>query len=144
MSAIDHLYTPEVLQTALRLRYEGMAWEAIAKQLAVPYDGLRRRLEPGYATKRNQKIAEARSRLVLAGGVYSERLGPDEAAKAIAAVPIDSRRLTARVCGDPLPGRSALDRLRDPKPSKVSAVYSPVRAEKTYYPRGFLWPMSRA
>ena len=29
----------------------------------------------------------------------------------MAAFPADTRNLTARVCGDPLPGRSALDRL---------------------------------
>lgn len=33
-----------------------------------------------------------------------------DAAKALASIPSDTRKLTERVFGDPLPGRSALDR----------------------------------
>jgi len=32
--------------------------------------------------------------------------------KVRAAIPLDTRTLTARLCGDPLPGRSALDRMK--------------------------------
>ena len=38
------------------------------------------------------------------------RVSNDERVRRLAAVPPDTRSLTGRVCGDPLPGRSALDR----------------------------------
>lgn len=40
-----------------------------------------------------------------------------QAARQLAAVPADTRPLTARLLGDPLPGRSALDRTGKQRPS---------------------------
>jgi hypothetical protein len=40
------------------------------------------------------------------------RVSSSERAQRLAEVPADHRNLTARLCGDPLPGRSALDRDR--------------------------------
>ena len=39
-----------------------------------------------------------------------KRVPPAVAAKQLASIPADRRNLTARLLGDPLPGRSALDR----------------------------------
>jgi hypothetical protein len=109
VSAIEHLFTPELLQSALRLRYEGGAWEAISKQLDVPCDGLRRRLEPRYAAKRNRQILDAIDRRRTYGEMTAERISAEEAARIIAAVPSDSRSRVAKWLGDPPAGRSALD-----------------------------------
>lgn len=54
-----------------------------------------------------RRIRRHGSLVALAG----EDLGEETRfAAARAAIPSDTRDLTARLCGDPLPGRSALDR----------------------------------
>jgi acyl-CoA synthetase (AMP-forming)/AMP-acid ligase II len=70
-----------------------MSMANLARHFNVGEDWLRRRVVSGYSSQRSQK---ARARL---GYVAPARCLP----------PPDTRDLTARFCGDPLPGRSALD-----------------------------------
>lgn len=84
-------YTAEQRAEIIRLRDEGAGWTEIAKQLGVSQQGVRtsyyrdRSLAP---TPRNSHVA------------------------AMPEVPRDTRSLTGRLCGDPLSGRSALDKRR--------------------------------
>ena len=63
---------------------------------------------------RNKMCRElAKSR--AAAGITNLR-GVDKAVAAarLAEIPLDTRNLTQRICGDPLPGRDALSRARGP------------------------------
>jgi len=101
----------KVLEQAKRMADAGMTWCAIARELdvGVSYKWLKRRLVPGY---REQAAQARRGRPRLASGGYTNpRPISDEALKRYrAAMPQDTRDLTARLMGDPIPGRSALDR----------------------------------
>lgn len=106
----------EVVERARALRAGGMSWMRIAALLGVGDDGLRRRLVPGYAERRaaaKRAAYAARSRgekkRVQVNRVPSTGVTPDEAWRALASIPADTRDLTARLFGDPLPGRRALD-----------------------------------
>ncbi|MEM8575536.1 MAG: hypothetical protein AAGF48_12975 [Pseudomonadota bacterium] len=89
----------EVLERAKELRATGKSWRAVAEWLNVGVGSvwLQRRLVPGFAERANER--NAMSRLERATG---EPLP----------IPLDTRSITARVFGDPLPGRSALDKKR--------------------------------
>lgn len=59
-----------------------------------------------------QKVAERRRdewKRKVEERIAIKRAEKAELAAAIASVPLDARSLTARLMGDPLPGRSALD-----------------------------------
>lgn len=106
----------EIVERARALRAGGMSWTRIAALLGVGDDGLRRRLVPGYAERRvaaSRAAYAARSRgekkRVQVNRVSSTGVTPDEAWRALASIPADTRDLTARLFGDPLPGRRALD-----------------------------------
>jgi hypothetical protein len=107
-------YGPETVARAKALRDEGVKWETIAKKLGVGADGLRRRLDPAYRAKRNQQNAVVRTQrsLGLRNMYRTAHLPADEMARILATVPVDTRGRMARVMGDPLPGRSALDQKR--------------------------------
>ena len=63
--------------------------------------------------QRNAEMREA-SRLKAAAGVNRNAIGkpsPQDLAARLAEIPADTRSFTARTFGDPLPGRSALDKI---------------------------------
>ena len=98
----------KVLARARKLRAAGTSWSNIGARLGYSKYTLRDRIDPDYA---------ARKRLQLIGfadftQVDEVRVTPAEAARALATVPLDTRSVAARFLGDPLPGRSALDRKR--------------------------------
>jgi hypothetical protein len=74
----------------------------IAKHFGVDADWLKRRIIPGYSEKRNAQ----KWRTTALNGARRKSTEP------IPKVPKDTRSFTARFCGDPLPGRSALDRMK--------------------------------
>jgi len=101
---------------------EASAWHQAAKAAGVPYDALRRALDTEY---RKMRVASSRRSAISSGHMHAiihrkqlgdapREKGPDEAtvARLRAAIPPDTRSLTARMLGDPIPGRSALDRRR--------------------------------
>jgi hypothetical protein len=66
---------------------------------------------------REQASAKEMSRLKRQAGLtkhagHSGTQAEEGWKRQMAAFPVDTRGLTARLCGDPLPGRSALDRDR--------------------------------
>lgn len=68
----------------------------------------RKRLRQKARCEMNRQLAASKRRAGLSARVAA-RTGPEFDAL-LAAIPPDTRDLTARFCGDPLPGRSALDR----------------------------------
>lgn len=103
---------------ATRLRQEGLSWGAIGLALGVTGDTAHRAVDPEYSERRKALNNEARrsrrhaesSRLLV--GIHRVETDADvarDAARLIAQIPPDTRDLTARLLGDPLPGRSALD-----------------------------------
>lgn len=95
--------TFDLLSRARELRDEGMKWSRISARLGVSEDALRRRCDQRYAEHRNSRVRAWRS---SGGKLVAVTFDPPPA-------PQDTRNLTARVMGDPLPGRSALDKKRN-------------------------------
>lgn len=103
MAATDTINRANVL----RQRECGRPWAVIAREIGITPHMLRREVDPEYAgldALRRQRQRE-RYRKVQSGEL---RRAPDDAnAIRLPAVP-DTRDLTARIMGDPLPDRSAL------------------------------------
>lgn len=93
------------VDAAREARKAGLSWRQIALQQGVDVRKLRYWADP---------LFDRRSY----GNVHVRDFGPDRFAAnrdgevLLSKVPSDTRGLTARMCGDPLPGRSALDRKR--------------------------------
>lgn len=67
----------------------------------------RRRLQD---KKRAEEKAASATKAAAGLRYYVERFDRETLEERLAEIPADTRNLTARICGDPLPGRSALDR----------------------------------
>jgi hypothetical protein len=107
------VFTSQVLRRALELKDEGMNWSRIAARLGVSDEGLRRRLIPGWASRRQQLIRDARYARSLGKAPNTPKHIPDaEVLAVLRTIPSDTRRPIERLMGDPLPGRSALDKKR--------------------------------
>lgn len=101
------------LKEAMQMREAGMAWEKLGKHFGISYEVARRRCDPVYRAKRVERNRVAR-RDDLYGKAPTQRLhiiadGPANK-NPILPPKYDLRSLTSRICGDPYPGRSALDR----------------------------------
>lgn len=83
-----YIYFEYKRQEMLELYQQGVPWAQIVKKFEL-----------------SREIAEVAARWV---GVKSAQKRIEE--KLFSEIPKDTRGLTARLCGDPLPGRSALDR----------------------------------
>lgn len=97
---------------AEQMKAQGFRWATISRETGITTDRLRYRLDPRYRESRLTRQLEARQR----SGKYQSpvrvsfgHVSPEEARRLLASIPKDTRGLTARICGDPLPGRSALD-----------------------------------
>lgn len=108
MSGHRRPWTEEDWKTLQRLHAEGKTWSAIDKALGRPPRTSRSKWE-------NER--------------GKERVRADRAAAATKPAPAEHQSLTAAFCGDPLPGRSALDRLRagivDPNVVDRRTMYVP-------------------
>lgn len=109
--------TKAQLHRAERYRAAGIPWRVIAASLGVGEPTIRRELQPGYQEMRRETWRRQRQRVDYsspAGELHASqnRLPPAVIAKVIATVPADTRSFTARLFGDPLPGRSALDHVK--------------------------------
>lgn len=96
------------------LRQAGKTWTEIGKELGVDGTTAHIAVDPEYAAVRRARInhrrrekSEITPEMRRAG---DRRVSEDDAKVALASIPADTRDLTARMLGDPLPGRSALDR----------------------------------
>jgi hypothetical protein len=115
-------YSPEervsILEKAKAMR--PMSWWKIGQKLGVSHTFLQYNLEPGYdVQERKRKInARRRERAREQGIVGSSFVHLTEttkqarldARKLLKEIPEDTRSITGFIFGDPLPGRSALDR----------------------------------
>jgi hypothetical protein len=118
---------------AQKLRDCNVTWKGIADLMGVGPEYVRRRLDPEWARYRQNRINELRN--AKKNGARPRLLRPPKSLvsqskkrerdwrsvsmsqsdkadgyKKLAEIPPDTRDLTAKICGDPLPGRSALDR----------------------------------
>lgn len=94
----------DVLATVRKMREAGIAWKRIAARTGVGEYRLKAALIPGWREKRRDQMREWRGRAAPA------KPREVEASIRLPPLPQDNRDLTARLMGDPLPGRSALDR----------------------------------
>jgi hypothetical protein len=113
---------------ARKMRENGRTYEAIADYFGIASTTVRARLNPQYAAAHNEAVKASRRKRRAADEDFAEaaqsRRAADtkparghvralvddaEAYRQLASIPADTRSLTARLAGDPLPGRSALD-----------------------------------
>lgn len=117
----------KILADAKRLRgTKNWTWSAIARKHRLAIQTIRRRLDAEYAD-RLREIARIKNGADFRGDgprIYVDpEARPDPAVVAASrrAIPIDTRSVTQRILGDPLPGRSALDR----RIARLNPLYLP-------------------
>lgn len=99
---------------AKRLRADGLDFAVIAKELGVTTTTAHGWIDPVFAQyrrdqiNRNRRQNSSRRHVVRNHVVYSAS-GPSDAEirRRLNDIPEDTRSLTGRLCGDPIPGRSA-------------------------------------
>jgi len=103
-------------ELAAQMRAANVGWLAISRMTGLSVDVLRYRLDATFAERRraHSRAKHLALRQERAGPiVHAQRdIRPQDAALALAKVQPDTRSLMAKFFGDPLPGRSALDRKR--------------------------------
>lgn len=103
----------EALALGREMRQDGASWSRIARTLGAGVDLVRYRIDRGFAEKRLARVRNRRDRRPrepkLSAGPVECWVPPERLAQLLATVPRDDRNLTARLLGDPLRGRSALD-----------------------------------
>lgn len=116
--------TAEQIAEAGKLHSNGWSYTRIGEKLGVHRQTVKRALDPEYAAYRSRQVLEAwrkregyheiRQRVHKREAAASINLHLDVAAR-LAEIPPDTRDLTGRLFGDPLPGRSALARQSSPE-----------------------------
>ncbi len=89
--------------------------KVLSREVGVPVDALRRHCDEAYQRHVIDRINLARAKKNgWKGYTATESRRPDQGdvAQRLAAIPEDTRTLSQRLNGDPLPGRSALDQRR--------------------------------
>jgi hypothetical protein len=110
------------LEAVTAMRAAGKKWVEIQRYFGVSYFVIRR-LDHDWAAKTQRRVDEARRR--FGGGARSlnprnselvkNKPSAIDVAARLAEIPVDTRELTGVLMGDPLPGRSALDRMTTAK-----------------------------
>jgi Helix-turn-helix domain len=95
----------------------GMTVKAIAQHFGVTVNPIRHAIDPECRERANARHREARRREgpIRVGHVADSGFGGvkrDEFMARLAEIPPDTRDLTARTFGDPLPGRRAIDKIK--------------------------------
>lgn len=107
------VFPEEVKARARQYRELGYSVSRIAKMLDTDPTSVRCWTDPEYVERRRAQIRALRPRYKKAARFYNRnetgRLTPEEEA-ALPPLPPDTRSTTGVLLGDPLPGRSALDR----------------------------------
>lgn len=107
--------TPENIAKARQLRDAGMCMEHIARQLGIGSGyTIKRWLDPktAEANRLMQRLTHKPRPAPTPNWLRTDRHRPTQAdiQARLAEIPPDTRSITARIFGDPLPGRRALDR----------------------------------
>lgn len=109
--------TTEQIKEARELLALGWSYPRIAERLGFNYEQVRRAIDADYAVNRRIQVRDnARQRRYkpekrLAGRENASGASvKEDAAARLAEIPADDRNLTGRMFGDPLRGRSALDK----------------------------------
>lgn len=101
--------TTEQIEEARELLALGWSYPRIAERIGCNYEQARRALDADYAVNRRIQIREARQRRYkpekrLAGRENASGASvKEDAAARLAEIPRDTRSLTQRLCGDPIP-----------------------------------------
>jgi len=113
--------TEDQIEIAKQLHSDGWTIRRICDRMGCCYHTIRRIIDPEYAITRRIWVNEARHKREANEAKYlpprktarenatAINIKQDAAAR-LAEVPADTRSLTGRLAGDPLPGRSALDK----------------------------------
>lgn len=106
----------EQLKKAKAMIADGKSWTEIGNEFGFSRDTIRRRLDPVWREERAASIRSARSKRVGCnerGPQLQHRTRTQirrDAERRLEEIPDDTRSLTGRLLGDPIPGRSALDK----------------------------------
>jgi hypothetical protein len=103
-----HIFTDSDLRTAKRMRAAGRSWESLGEHFRCDPETVRRQIDPDYRKVRSDRYRPGSSAFHVLRTL--DRIPREEAARRISSVPPDTRSAFQRLMGDPLPGRSALDR----------------------------------
>lgn len=109
--------TPENIRRAVARFQAGATYKDIAREFGLSGCTMARIwVDPVYAEKRREQVRAMRrdTSEVIQGLEREENYQTArDAAKRLAQIPADTRDFTARFCGDPLPGRRAIDHKRE-------------------------------
>jgi transposase-like protein len=95
-----------VIERARAVRLAGATWGAVGRAVGIDPDVIRWRIDGAFRAHKSGKPASHVSPMV-----YS-KFSQADIDRLLRTVPRDTRSMSARAFGDPLPGRSALDRKR--------------------------------
>lgn len=115
--------TPEMRARAIAMRKAGMTMKAIAETLGVSVRAVKQWTDPEAARRDLEMQKKRRAAENSKGPIYKHKRGPndpteDEVRRLLDLVPADSRDLTGRVFGDPIPGDPRRPHLRRPTTTK--------------------------
>lgn len=101
--------TPENVAKARELFSSGMCWAHIGREIGVGEATVHRWLDPHFAERSRHWQREKRWAYPKDLFAKENKPSPADVAARLAEIPADTRDLTACICGDPLPGRRAID-----------------------------------
>jgi hypothetical protein len=101
---------------AATMRAAGHSWARVSEATGLTVWTLRAKLEEGMLERQRQADRERRALKPKKGSPQDRRGYRPDPVVEIPPVPVDTRSFTARQFGDPLPGRSALDRMSEARP----------------------------
>lgn len=101
------MLTDDQLNEARKMRDAGAAWGVLEAHFGLSVFRIRCEVDAAYREKRR---LQKRAQRPHAAGLTADYIPKATIAARLAEIPPDTRSKTARLFGDPLPGRSALDR----------------------------------
>jgi hypothetical protein len=117
----QRIKTPELVERASQLRAAGVSYQDIASQVGMSCPSMVRTwIDSAYAERRRLAARLRRAsipRSPVSADRHSRSIERDAMALA-KKIPPDTRDITATLCGDPLPGRRAIDFRHEMKPRR--------------------------
>jgi hypothetical protein len=103
--------TPVLIEIAKQMREAGWQYQGIALVMGVRGTTIRCWIDPEYRKKTNELHRKRWRRLQVQTDVVVRKYEAADADQLAKQIPPDTRDLTARLCGDPVPGRRAIDHI---------------------------------